>query len=182
MSRASHHDRLTKSAVAIQLPIGAESDFTGLIDLVEKKAYKFEGAHGENRIEIPIPEDLVQNVSEYRAVLMEKIAEVNDDLIDAFLENGALTDEQLKKGLRAGTVSNKLYPVLCGSSLKNIGVQLMLDAVVAYLPCPLDIPPSKGFNPKTDAEEFRKPDNNEPLSSIAFKIATDPFVGKLTSS
>src|SRR3990167_5239843 len=180
MSRASHHDRLTKSAVAIQLPIGAESDFTGLIDLVEKKAYKFEGAHGENRIEIPIPEDLVQNVSEYRAVLMEKVAEANDDLIDAFLENGALTDEQLRKGIRAGTVSNKIYPVLCGSSLKNIGVQKMLDAVVAYLPSPLDIPPSKGFNPHTDVEESRKPDNSEPLSSLAFKIATDPFVGKLT--
>ena len=180
MSLASIHDRLSKSAVAIQLPIGAEDTFSGIVDLIAKKAYRFEGVHGEKRIDIEIPAEMIPDVNEYRAVLMEKIAEVNDDLIDAFLENGALTDEQLKKGLRAGTVSNKLYPVLCGSSLKNIGVQLMLDAVVAYLPCPLDIPPSKGFNPKTDAEEFRKPDNNEPLSSIAFKIATDPFVGKLT--
>ncbi|MBM3227632.1 elongation factor G [Candidatus Peribacteria bacterium] len=180
MSLASIHDRLSKDAVAIQLPIGAESDFTGLIDLIEKKAYRFEGAHGENRIEIPIPEDMVQDVNEYRAVLMEKVAEVNDDLIDAFLENGALTDDQLRKGIRAATVQNKIYPVLCGSSLKNIGVQKMLDAVVAYLPSPLDIPPSKGINPHTDAEELRKAENSEPLSAIAFKIATDPFVGKLT--
>ena len=180
MSLASIHDRLSKDAVAVQLPIGAESDFSGLIDLVEKKAYKFEGEHGENRIEIPIPEDMVQNVNEYRAVLIEKIAEVNDDLIDAFLENGALTDEQIRRGLRAGTVKNKLYPVLCGSSLKNVGVQKMLDAVVAYLPSPLDIPPSKGTNPKTDAEELRKAQNDDPLAAIAFKIATDPFVGKLT--
>jgi elongation factor G len=180
MSLASIHDRLSKSAVAIQLPIGAESEFVGVVDLIDKKAYKFSGEHGEKRDEVPIPEEMQSDVLEYRAVLMEKVAEVNDDLLDAFLENGALTDEQLKKGLRAGTVLNKLYPVLCGSSLRNMGVQLVIDAVVRYLPCPLDVPPAKGINLKTDEEAERKADNNEPLSALAFKIATDPFVGKLT--
>jgi elongation factor G len=111
---------------------------------------------------------------------MEKVAECTDDLLDAYLENGALTDEQIVRGLRAGTVSNKIYPVLCGSSLKNAGVQPLLDAVVAYLPSPLDVPAAKGINPKTDAEEERKADADEPLSALSFKIATDPFVGKLT--
>jgi elongation factor G len=180
MSLASIHDRLTKSAVAIQLPIGAESDFCGVVDLIDMKAYKFSGEHGEQRDEIEIPEDMKSDVMEYRALLMEKVAEANDDLLDAFLENGALTDEQLKQGIRMGTVHNKIYPVLCGSSLRNMGVQLLIDAVVRYLPCPLDVPPAKGINTDTDAEEERKPDNNEPLSALAFKIATDPFVGKLT--
>ena len=179
MSLGSIHDRLHKDAVAIQLPIGAENTFSGIVDLIAKKAYKFEGEHGEKRIEIPIPEDMHQDVSEYTALLHEKVAEVNDDLQDAYLQNGALTDEELVKGIRLGTVQNRLYPVLCGSSLKNIGVQLMLDAVVKYLPCPLDLPPSQGINPDTEVPEERKPENTEPLSALAFKIATDPFVGKL---
>ncbi|TSC79019.1 MAG: translation elongation factor 2 (EF-2/EF-G) [Candidatus Peregrinibacteria bacterium Gr01-1014_25] len=179
MSLGSIHDRLSKTAVAIQLPIGAENTFEGIVDLVLKKAYKFEGEHGETRIDIEIPEDMKQQVSEYRAVLMEKVAEANDDLIDHFLENGALTDEQLFKGIRHATATGKIYPVLCGSSLQNIGVQLLLDAVVAYLPSPLDLPPVKGANPKTDVPEDRKPSNDEPFCGLAFKIATDPFVGKL---
>ncbi|MDD5623667.1 MAG: elongation factor G [Candidatus Peribacteraceae bacterium] len=180
MSLGSIHDRLSKQAVAIQLPIGAEADFTGIVDIVAKKAYKFEGEHGEKVSEIPIPEDLNDEVSEYRAVLMEKVAECDDDLLDEYLKNNALTDEQIVKGLRIGTVKNKIYPVLCGSSLKNMGVQLVLDAVVAYLPSPLDLPPAKGTDPDTDKEEERKPENSEPLAALAFKIATDPFVGKLT--
>ena len=180
MSLASVHDRLNKDAVAIQLPIGAESEFTGFVDLVAKKAYKFEGEHGEKRLEIPIPEDMENQVMEYRAVLMEKVAESCDDLIDTYLENGALTDEELAMGLRKATVVGKIYPVLCGSSLKNMGVQLMIDAVVAYLPSPLDVPAVKGHKPDSEEELQRKPDINEPLSAIAFKIATDPYVGKLT--
>lgn len=180
MSLGSIHDRLSKDAVAIQLPIGEESAFEGVVDLVAKKAYKFEGEHGQNRIEIDIPADMQADVNEYRAVLMEKVAEVNEDLLDHYLENGALTDEQIVKGLRHGTVNNKLYPVLCGSSLKNVGVQLMLDAVVAYLPSPIDVPSIKGTNPEDGSEAFRKPSNDEPLSALAFKIATDPYVGKLT--
>ena len=181
MSLGSIFDRLSQNGVAIQLPIGAESEFTGIIDLVDQKAYTFEGEHGEIRKDIPIPDDMKEKVAEYRAQLMEKVAEnAGDDLMDAYLQNGALTDDQLKTGIRAATVANKIYPVLCGSSLQNMGVQLVLDAVVKYLPSPLDVPPMKGTNPNTGAEETRKADNNEPMSALAFKIAADPFVGKLT--
>ena len=180
MSLASIHDRLSKTAVAIQLPIGAESEFTGVVDLIDKQAYKFEGEHGEKCTEIPIPKDMENQVTEYRSQLMEKVAECDDDLLDAYLENGALTDEQLKKGIRIGTVANKIYPVLCGSSLRNMGVQLLLDAVVRYLPSPFDVPPARGVDPDSGEEAIRKPDNAEPLAALAFKIATDPFVGKLT--
>ncbi len=180
MSLGSIHDRLSKTAVAIQLPMGQESDFKGIVDLVTKKAYTFEGEHGEKSVEVPIPEDMVNDVNEYRAVLMERAAEVDDDLLGAFLENSALTEQQIRTGLRKGTVSGKLYPVLCGSSLKNKGVQQLLDAVVAYLPCPLDRPFPKGVNTDTDQEEERKPEVSAPMSALAFKIATDPFVGKLT--
>lgn len=180
MSLASIHDRLSKTAVAIQLPIGAESEFKGIVDLVKKTAFKFEGAHGENIIEIAIPEEMNSDVLEYRAVLMEKVAEANDDLIDYFLENGALTDEQLIKGIRAATVAGKIYPVCCGSSLQNVGVQLVLNAVVAYLPSPLDVPDIKAIDANTNEQTTRKPTNDEAFSALAFKIATDPFVGRIT--
>ncbi|MFH0770195.1 MAG: elongation factor G [Candidatus Peregrinibacteria bacterium] len=180
MSLGSIHDRLSKNAVAIQLPIGAEADFTGVVDIIAKKAYKFEGEHGEKIVSIPVPEDMNDEISEYRAVLMEKVAEADEELLDEYLQNNALTDAQIVKGLRVGTVKNRLYPVVCGSSLKNMGVQLLLDAVVAYLPSPLDIPPAKGINLDTEKEEECPPDNNQPLRVLAFKIATDPFVGRLT--
>jgi elongation factor G len=181
MSLDSIFDRLSKNAVAVQLPIGAESDFSGIVDIVGMKAYTFEGKMGEIRKEIPIPEDMMNQVKEYRLILMEKVAEnAGDEFIDAFLQNSALTDDQLKRGLRAATVKNKIYPVFCGSSLQNMGVQLVLDGVVAYLPSPLDIPALVGHHPETEAEEVRKADNNEPMSALAFKIATDPFVGRLT--
>lgn len=179
MSLASIHDRLSKDAVAIQLPIGAEREFSGIVDLVAKKAYKFEGAHGETSVEIPIPDDMNEQVIEYRSVLMEKVAESNDDLTDYYLENGALTDEQLFLGLRKATVLGKICPVLCGSSLQNIGVQLVLNAVVAYLPAPMDVPPIKGTDTTTGEPMERKHGNSEPFSALAFKIATDPFVGRL---
>ncbi len=180
MSLGSIHDRLSKAAVAVQLPIGAESDFSGIIDLVQKKAFTFEGKHGEIIKEIPIPEDMHERVSEYRAVLMEKVAESNDDLIDHFLENGAITDEQLFMGIRSATVSGKIYPVFCGSSLQNMGVQLVLNGVAAYLPCPLDIPSIQGTDPKSGEAIERKPSDDEPLAALAFKVATDPYVGRLT--
>ena len=180
MSLASIHERLSKQGVAIQLPIGAENDFSGIIDLVAEKAYKFEGEHGEKRVEIEVPADMKAKVSEYREKLLEKVGEEGgDELTQKYLETGTLSAEEIKKGLRAGVVKNRLYPVLCGSSLKNIGVQLMLDAVVDYLPSPLDVPPMIGTNPDTGEKETRKPSNDEPLSALAFKIATDPFVGKL---
>src|SRR3989338_5503571 len=181
MSLASIHERLSKNGVAIQLPIGAENTFEGLIDLVEEKAYHFEGEHGEKRIESAVPAEMLQDVKKYRQILMEKVAENSTEaLMNTFLEKNTLSKEDLKKGIRDATVKGKIYPVLCGSSLKNVGVQVLLDAVVAYLPSPLDLPPVKGKNPDTEVEEFRKPDNSEPVSLLAFKIASDPFVGKLS--
>jgi elongation factor G len=180
MSLQSIHDRLSEKGVAIQLPIGSENDFTGIVDLVTQKAYTFEGEHGEKRTEIPVPEEMKERVQEYREKLMEKVAEEGgDDLTEKFLENGSLSEEEIQKGLRKAVVGNRLYPVLCGSSLKNMGVQLVLDAVVDYLPCPLEMPPISGKNPETEKEEERHPKTVDPLSALAFKIATDPFVGKL---
>ena len=180
MSLDSIFDRLSKNAVAIQMPIGQESEFKGIVDIVAQKAYTFTGKMGEVREEIPIPEDMLNQVKEYRLILMEKVAENStDDLMDKFLQNSALTDEELRLGIREATVKNKIYPVLCGSSLQNMGVQLVLDAVAAYLPSPLDIPAVKGKDLKTEAEIERKASNAEPMSALAFKIATDPFVGRL---
>lgn len=180
MSLDSIHERLSKNAVAIQLPVGAESDFSGIIDLVEEEMVTFEGKHGETHVHHPIPEDMKPAVEKYRAIMIEKAAECGgDELMDKYLTEGALTKDEIKKGLRLGTISGKLYLVLCGSSLKNMGVQLVLDAVVNYLPSPLDMPPMKGHEIDSDVEVIRKPDNSEPLSCLAFKIATDPFVGKL---
>ncbi len=180
MSLKSIHERLSGNAVAVQLPIGAESDFTGIIDLIWQKAYTFSGDHGEVRNEIPMPEDMKEKVKSFRTILMEKAAECDDSLLDKFLNTNELSELEIIKGIRMGTIASKVYPVFCGSSLKNVGVQLMLDGVVAFLPSPLDVPPAKGVNPDTDAEEVRKPENSEPFSGLLFKIATDPFVGKIT--
>ncbi|MBI2453361.1 elongation factor G [Candidatus Peregrinibacteria bacterium] len=179
MSLESIHQRLNKNAVAIQLPIGAESEFKGIIDLITKKAYTFSGKHGETLEEGEIPSSMQNQVEEYRHKIVEKAAESDVSLLEKYLEKGDLSEEEIKKGLRKGTIINQIIPVLCGSALQNMGVQLVLDAVKEYLPSPLDIPPIKGKNPKTDEEETRKSDENEPFSALAFKIATDPFVGKL---
>ncbi len=179
MSLASIQERLSKDAVAIQLPIGQDSSFSALIDLVENKAYKFEGEKGVNIIEIPVPEDMKEKVVEYRAKLMEKVAEANDDLMGRFINGETFTADEIRKATRTLVLAGKMYPVLCGSALSNIGVQFMLDGVVAYLPAPTDVPAIKGTNPDTEADEFRHADDNEPFSALAFKIATDPFVGKL---
>ncbi|MBT6068766.1 elongation factor G [Candidatus Peregrinibacteria bacterium] len=181
MSLTSIHERLSKGAVAIQLPIGADSSFNGLIDLVEMKAYEFGGAHGEDVKEIEIPADMQGKAEEFRETLMEKVGEVSDEMMTAYLENGELTIEELKKGLRIGTVTSQIYPVLCGSALKDQGVQMVVDSVVAYLPSPLDVEAIKGFNPDDEEEvRERKPADSEPLAALAFKVATDPFVGRLT--
>jgi len=179
MSLDSIHKRLNPDAVAIQLPIGAEDTFTGLVDIVEQKAYHFGGEKGETVEEIDIPEDLKAKVEEYRGILMEKVAETDEELMEKYLGGEELTVEEVKKGIRIGTINTTLFPVLCGSALKNVGVQILLDAVNDYLPSPLDVPPVKGTNPKTEEEEERKSSNDEPLSALVFKIATDPFVGKL---
>lgn len=179
MSIDSIHERLNKKAVAIHIPIGAESTFEGVINLVTMKAYKFEGAHGENVAEIEIPDDLKAKADEYRHILIEKAAENDDELMEKYLEGKDFTVEDIKRGIRKATIENEMYPVLCGSALKNIGVQAMLDAVQDYLPSPLEVPPIKGINPDTEQEEVRKADENGPFAALAFKIATDPYVGKL---
>lgn len=179
MSLRSIHERLNPNAIAIQLPIGAENDFSGVIDIVERKAYKFEGDKGEKVIEIDIPEDMKKKVEEYRSTLIEKVAENDDAIMSKFLEDAEISIEELKKGIRNTTRTGKIYPVVCGTALQNIGIQLVLDAVCEYLPSPLDIPPVKGTNIRTGAEEIREAKNEAPFSALAFKIATDPFVGNL---
>ncbi|MFA6521543.1 MAG: elongation factor G [Candidatus Gracilibacteria bacterium] len=179
MSLDSIHERLSKDGVAVQLPIGAEETFSGVVDLILRKAYKFEGDNGEKIIEIPIPEDMKEKVEEYRHKIEEKAAEFDDRLMEKYVEEKEMTIEEIHKGLRTGCIAGKVFPVFAGSSLKNTGVQLVLDSVCFYLPSPLDTPPIKGINPNTGKEEERHPNENEPFSALAFKIATDPFVGKL---
>lgn len=181
MSLDSIHQRLSEKAVAIQLPIGAEGEFSGVIDLLEQKAYKFEGQHGEKTEEIPIPDDMQDKVKEYREKLLEKVAENStDELMEKYLGGEEISLEELKAGIRAATITNKIYPVLCGSALQNVGVQLVLDAVSDYLPSPLDVPAMKGTDPDDEEKEIvRNADDSEPFSALAFKIATDPFIGKL---
>ncbi len=179
MSIKSIWDRLSKSAVAAQLPIGMENEFSAIVDLIKNKAFQFEGKHGENITEIEIPADMKAQVEEYRHTLIEKIAENNDDLMEKYLNGETLSEEELVRGLRHAVVSNKLYPVFCGSALANKGVQLVLDAVNAYLPSPLDIGAIKGTNPDNGEDIERKLSDSEPFSALVFKIATDPFVGKI---
>ena len=171
--------RLGARPVAIQLPVGAEDKFRGLVDLVRMQAYFYSddlGTRGEYQ---EIPEELREEADERHRLLVEAVSEVDDDLMLKFLEGEPLTQEEIRRGLRAGTVTNQLVPVLCGSSYKNKGVQPLLDAVVDYLPSPLDVGAVHGLDPKTDEEATREPDDKAPFSALAFKIATDPFVGKL---
>ena len=179
MSIDSIWKRLSKKAFAVQLPIGQDSSFTGIIDLVERKAYKFEGKHGENIIEIDIPEDMKAKVEDYRAKMVEAAAEQDDELMNKFINGEELTIDEIKHGIRKGTVSGSHYPVFCGSALHDMGVQLIIDGVRDYLPSPQDVGSIKGHNPDTEAEEIRKFSNDQPFAGLAFKIATDPFVGKL---
>jgi len=179
----SIHERLTPNAVAIQLPIGVESNFEGVIDLIEERAYYFEGDHGEKVLEKEIPENLKAEAEKYRANLIEKISEYNENLLSKYLNSEEISIDELRSGLRSATLKNQLVPVLCGSALKNKGVQLLLDAVLDYLPSPTDLielKPIKGVDVKTGAEIIRNPSDSEPFTALAFKIATDPFVGSLT--
>jgi elongation factor G len=169
--------------IAIQIPIGEEGEFSAIIDLVSLKAYKFEGKMGETIIEIAIPDSHMAKVEEMRAELIEKAAEQSDELMNKFFETGTLEIADIKKGIRAGVICDALYPLMCGSSLMNKGVQLVLDAVVDYLPSPLDINEGTISGIDADNEETSityKQDASEPLSALAFKIMTDPFVGRIT--
>ncbi len=172
--------RLNARPVAIQMPIGQESNFKGVIDLLQMKAilWKDETLGAEYVVE-EIPENLRKKAEAFHAQLVETAAENDDELLHKFLEGETITADEIKRALRAATISLKLFPVLCGSAFKNKGVQPLLDAVVDYLPSPLDIPPVQGINPDTGETVTRKADDNEPLSALAFKIMTDPFVGQL---
>jgi elongation factor G len=173
-------DRLTPNAVALQLPIGIEDGFKGAVDLMNMKAYGFEGEKGEKIVEMPIPADLAELAKKKRHELVERICETDDALLHTYLDGKEPTVPELKAALRRATLAVKLVPVFVGSALKNKGVQLILDAVVDYLPSPLDLPPVKGIDPNTHEDVFRKASDDEPLSGLAFKIAADPFVGSLT--
>lgn len=173
-------DRLNKNAVRVQIPMGAEENFAGVIDLMKMKAYYFEGEMGRNIREAEIPEEYLADAKKYRAELVEKIAAEDDKLMNDYLEGKEIPIEALKATLRKATLAVKLIPVFTGSALKNKGVQLVLDGVVDYLPSPLDMPPTKGFDPVTGAEVIRNASDTEPFSALAFKLQTDPFVGQLT--
>jgi len=179
MSLESLDKRLGANAVAIQLPIGAENNFIGVIDLVAMKATIYKDDKGEEIEVIDIPEDYKDQAETYRAILLDTVANFDDDLMMKVLEEEEVTEEELKAAIRKGTLAVELFPVLCGSAYKNKGVQLMLDAVIDYLPAPTDIESIKGTNAKGEEVE-RHSDDNEPFSALAFKVMTDPFVGKLT--
>ncbi|MDP3988870.1 MAG: elongation factor G [bacterium] len=178
-SYASILSRLTRDAVRAQLPIGEEDAHNGVIDLLTKKAYHFEGTMGDEVVEVPIPEDKKADVEKYHAEFIEKIVENDEEAMSAYLEGKEISLETLKGLLRQAVIANKVVPVFCGSALKNKGVQLVLDAVVDYLPCPSDIPPVKGINPDTNEDEVRHADDAEPFSALVFKLQTDAFVGQL---
>jgi elongation factor G len=173
-------DRLTANAVAVQLPIGSESGFKGIIDLFTMKAEVYQDDLGRVVEQVEIPHELRDKSNKWRTEMIEKIAETDEVLLNKYLEGQEISPEELKTALRQATVTFRLIPILCGSALKNKGVQFLLDAVCEYLPSPIDIPPVKGLDVKTQAEIERKTDDLEPFAALAFKIATDPFVGTLT--
>ena len=172
-------NRLKANAVAVQLPIGVESTFRGIIDLIKMKAEIYEDDLGTIIEEQDIPEDMKDLAEEYRQKMLESVAECDEDLMMKYLEGEELTVEEIKSTIRKMTIANKMVPVLCGSAYKNKGVQLMLDAVVDYMPSPLDIPPIKGIIPRLEKEAERPADDKGPFSALAFKIVADPYVGKL---
>lgn len=179
-SYASILERLTKKAVRAQLPIGEEANLEGIVDLLSKKAYRFEGEMGEKVVEGEAPAEMADDIEKYRGELIERIVEQDEDMMNAYLEGNEPSLEDLKKALRKGVIANEIVPVFTGSALKNVGVQPLLDAVVDYLPSPLDVPPITGTDPKTGEEIERKASDEEPFAALAFKLQTDPFVGQLT--
>ena len=174
------HERLQANAHPIQLPIGAEDNFTGIIDLIKMKAEIYTNDLGTDIQETDIPEDLQDLAEEWREKLVEAVAETDEALMERYLEGEEISEAELKEAIRKATCAVEFYPVLCGSAFKNKGVQLILDAVVDYLPSPLDVPSIKGVDPNTDQEVERHSSDEEPFSALAFKVMTDPFVGRLT--
>jgi len=181
MSLASIQERLSPKAFAVQLPIGAESTFGGLIDLIDMKAVKFEGDHGMNITEFDIPTDLVDQAQQYRAKLLEKVAEADEATMNKYLEKNDLTSDEIRRAIRKLVLTDEMYPVFTGSALQNIGVQRVLDGVVYFLPSPLDVPDVVAHDPDDEGKTITiKADDEKPFAALAFKVATDPFVGRLT--
>ncbi len=179
MCLASLHERLAANAEAVQYPIGAESEFKGAIDIIERKAYYYEGDKNEAPVEKPIPEELKDKVEQHRQKLLEALAGFDDEMMMLVLDGKEPSIELIKKTIRKAVLTGTFFPVFCGSAYKNKNIQLLLNGVVDYLPSPLDIPPAKGINQDDDTEYVCKPDDNAPLAALAFKIATDPFIGRL---
>ena len=173
------HERLKANAVPIQLPIGAEDTFRGIIDLLNMEADVYYDELGKDMRVEPIPEDMLEQAQEYRAKLIEAVAETDDKLLDKFFNDEEITVEELKVAIRKATIANQIVPVVCGTSYKNKGVQKLLDAIIDYMPAPIDVPAIGGINPETQQEETRPSSDDEPFAALAFKIMTDPFVGKL---
>ena len=173
-------ERLNKNAVRFQLPIGTEADHHGVVDLLRMKAYTFSGEKGIDIIESEVPADMLEDAKKYRAEMIEKVVETDDVAMQNFLDGKEITEAEFKKVCRKAVIANKIFPVFTGSALKNVGVQLVLDAVVDYLPSPLDMPAIKGIDPNTGAEIERHASDSEPFSALAFKLQNDPFVGALT--
>lgn len=174
------HDRLKCNAVAIQLPIGSESDFRGIIDLVEMKADIYYDDMGKDMRTEEIPEDMMELVQEYRTIMIDAISNLDDDVMELALEEKPIPVELLRKAIRLGTLKNEFIPVVCGTSYKNKGVQKLLDAIVDYMPAPTDVEAIKGINPDSGEEDSRPSDDTSPFSALAFKIMTDPYVGRLS--
>ena len=172
-------DRLKCNALPIQLPIGSEADFRGIIDLVTMRAEVYYDDLGLDVRDEDIPADMLELAEKYRAELLEQVAEQDEELLEKYLEGEELTLDEIKRCIRKATIANQMVPVTCGTSYRNKGVQLLLDAVIDYMPAPTDVPAIKGVNPKTDEEEIRESRDDAPFAALAFKIATDPFVGKL---
>jgi elongation factor G len=174
------HERLQANAHPIQLPIGAEDDFEGIIDLVEMKAYFYEDDLGTRAEAREIPDEYKDQAEEYRGKLIEAVSELDEELMMKYLEGEELTNDELKAAIRTATLTVEFYPVVCGSAFKNKGVQLLIDSVIDYLPAPTDVEDIKGFVPETEEEVTRPSSDDAPFSALAFKVATDPYVGKLT--
>lgn len=180
MSLESIVKRLSPKAVAIQLPIGAESTFSGIIDLIERKARRFEGANGEKIIDMDIPADMAEKAEKYRSEMVERVVECDEALMEKYLNGEEISVEEIRIAIRKGVVSSEIYPVMCGSALQNMGVQLALDNVVHYLPSPLDVGHINGHDVDDKEKKIEvHPSDDEPFAGLAFKIATDPFIGKL---
>ena len=179
-SLSTLHERLQANAVAMQVPIGSEENFRGIVDIVHKKAYLYQNDLGTEIEEIDIPEEYQDKADQYYETLVESLADVDESIMEAYLEGEEIPEDKLKAAIRKATVEVKMFPVFCGTAFKNKGVQLLLDGVIDYLPSPLEVPPIIGVEPGTDAEIEHHADDNEKFAALAFKVMTDPFVGRLT--